>query len=138
MTTNIGNTNDPFYRYKRPISIIENRKNNTIIKNIDNIAKSLHTETKYILYYIQLAKSVVITPKGEIKAILNKNEIEELINKYIDVYILCKKCKYPELVIKKHNNNKLYYSCNACGYSIDIPEDKFTKIIYKDIMAYPN
>ena len=84
---------------------------------------------------IHLVKSVPITPKGEIKTNLNKNQIEDLINNYIEEYVLCKKCKYPELVIKKNsNNNKIYYSCNACGHSENICENKFTKIIYKDFI----
>ena len=79
MNTNIGDSTDPFYRYVRPIAIVENRKNMTIITNIENIAKALHTEVKYILYYIQLSKSTSISSKGEIKMILKKTEIEAII-----------------------------------------------------------
>ena len=129
---NIGESIDPFYRYKRPVSIIENRSGKTIISNLDNIAKSLHTKSSYILYYIQLEKSTSVTNKGEIKMELSKNEIEILINKYTEEYVLCALCKYPELVFKELNK-KLYFGCNACGHSVEIPENKFTKIFYKDL-----
>lgn len=131
MTTNIGDIIDPFYRYKRPISIIENKSGKTIITNLDIIAQSLHTKPSYILYYIQLEKSASVTPKGEIKTLLSKLEVEGLINKFIEQYILCNVCNYPELVIEE-SKKKIYFSCNACGNHIDIPENKFTKIIYKD------
>ena len=131
MTTNIGDTNDPFYRYKRPLVTIENRINKTIITNIEELAKALHTKASYIMYYIQLEKSIPTTPKGEIKGAINKLDVENLVNTFIKHYILCKKCNYPELVIKK-NNNKPYFSCDACGNSVDVVENKFTKIIYKD------
>ena len=131
MTTNIGNVIDPFYRYKRPVAIILNKGKSTIIENIKDIAMALHTKESYMLYYIQLEKSIPITSKGAIKANMNKNEIEKIINDYIEKYILCNKCNYPELVTKK-DNKKLYFSCNSCGNAIDIVEDKFTKIIYKD------
>ena len=131
MTTNIGDISDPFYRYKRPTVNIENRTNKTVITNIEEVAKALHTKAAYIMYYIQLGKSVPTTPKGDIQGAIKKIDIENLINTFINQYILCKKCNYPELVIKK-NGSKLYFSCDACGSTEDIPENKFTKIIYKD------
>ena len=131
MSTNIGNTDDPFYRYKRPMSIIEIKSGKTKIINLPAIAQALYTKESYLLYFIQLEKSTFVTSKGEIKMVIPKNEIELLINKFIQNYILCNVCKYPELVIKKHNN-KLYFSCNACGNVRTIDENKFTKIIYKD------
>ncbi|XWV26022.1 hypothetical protein QJ857_gp1058 [Tupanvirus soda lake] len=129
--TNIGDSLDPFYRYRRPVSIVENKSGKTVIINLDAISKALNTKSSYILYYIQLAKSTFVTSKSEIKTILGKPEVEELINKFIEQYILCTVCKYPELVTKK-SGKKLYFSCNACGNIMDIPEDKFTKIMYKD------
>lgn len=131
MTTNIGNLDDPFYRYKRPMAQIDNKNGKTVITNIDIIAKSLHTKSSYMLYYIQLEKSTSIT-KGEIKMNLSKQEIEKLLNDFINKYILCNICNYPELIIQQSPNKQLYFSCNACGHTIDLPENKFTKIIYKD------
>lgn len=132
MTTNIGDSIDPFYRYKRPIATVENRSSKTIITNLDAIAKALHTKATYILYYIQLEKSTSISTNGEIKCIINKSDIEIIIDKFIAQYILCNVCNYPELVTQQATNKKLYFSCNACGQIIDIPVNKFTKIMYKD------
>jgi translation initiation factor 2 beta subunit (eIF-2beta)/eIF-5 len=129
----IGDSVDPFYRYKRPVSIVENKTGKTIITNIDAIAKSLHTKTSYILYFIQLEKSTSITNKNEIKTILSNMEIENFINQFIDKYILCDICKYPELVTQK-SGKKLYFSCNACGRILNIPLNRFTKIMYRDFI----
>ena len=128
---NIGDSIDPFYRYHRPISIVENKAGKTIISNLTAIAKSLQTKPSYILYYIQIVKSIPCGTKSEIKTILAKSEIELLINSFINEYILCTICKFPELVIKQ-TGKKLFFSCNACGNVTSIPENKFTKIIYKD------
>lgn len=130
-TINIGKTDDVFYRYKRHISLLEHKSGKTIITNLSTICADLNTKPSYFLYYIQLEKSIPVTNKGEIKTIIKQAEIELLINNFIDKYILCAKCKYPELEIKKSNKN-LYFSCKACGNVIDIIENKFTKIIYKD------
>lgn len=125
----IGKTDDPFYRYKRPVTIVKHLNNKTIITNLDSISKALNTNAAYILYYIQLQKSVPVI-KNEIKAIIPQPEIETLINEYIEQYILCDICHYPELIIDG-TQTKLYFSCHACGYSKDIPKNKFTKIMYK-------
>lgn len=130
--TNIGDVIDPFYRYKRPVSVVEFKPNNKIIiLNINEIAIALGTKPNYILYYIQLEKSAPITPKGEIKGKLTKDEIEGSINKFINEYVLCQKCLLPELDIKG-SRKQLYFLCRACGHSMDIKENKFTKIMYKD------
>src|SRR5438128_2348406 len=101
MSINIGNADDPFYRYTRPLSIVENNCGKTKIINLKQICQALETKGKYLLYYIQLEKSVPIKKNGEIISIIPKNEIEILINKFIEQYILCNKCHYPELTIKK-------------------------------------
>ena len=130
MSTNIGESTDPFYRYRRPISQVENKGKTTSILNLEEIAKSLHTKSKYILYYVQLEKSIPVQ-KNEIKTVLSHSQIEQLINQFIDKYIICSKCKYPELIIKA-NGKKLCQNCEACGHCVELPNNKFTKIIHKD------
>lgn len=131
-TVNIVNLDDPFYRYKRPYAISEYHGNKTtIIVNLEEIANALHTKASYILYYIQLAKSTSVNDKGEIKMIIPLKEIEKIINKFINEYIICTSCKLPELVIKKMDG-QLEFSCEACGHTKPLIKNKFTKIIYKD------
>ncbi len=128
---NIGDSDDIFYRYKRPVSIVVIQSSKTVITNLDDIARALNTKISYILYFIQLEKSTSITNKGEIKTLLTKSIVEDLIGKFTEKYVLCNICKYPELVTKQ-TNKKLYFSCNACGNTKEIEKNKFTKIIYKD------
>ena len=132
-TTNIGQDSiDLFYRYKRPCAICEYRGGKTtIISNLEDIAKALHTKPFYIIYYIQLAKSTSVTTKGEIKMVISLVEIESLINQFIDEYVLCIVCHLPELVIKKSGKD-LEFNCEACGHATRLAKNKFTKAIYKD------
>lgn len=129
--TIIGDSLDPFYRYKRPVSIVENKSGCTKVINLDDISRALHTESSYILHYIQLKKSIAAAKNGDIKTIILQNEIEKLLNEFINEYILCKKCGLPELHIEK-TKKVLDFICDACGHSEKIPENKFTKIIYKN------
>lgn len=132
MSVNIGNVKDPFYRYTRPVSVVTHKSGKTTITNLLEIAKALQTNSLYILHYIKLKKSVAVTSSGDIKSVIHQKDIEELINEFIDKYILCSKCNLPETIIKSTDKKKLYFCCNACGNVINIPENKFTKIIYKD------
>jgi len=135
MTTNIGESTDPFYRYKRPLAIVENKAGKTEIINLNAISKALHTKSVYILYYIQQEKSIPVTPKGGIKSTILNTDIEKLLNNYTKLYILCQNCGLPELVINITPEKKLYFSCSACGSTRDIAENKFTKVMYKDLVG---
>lgn len=130
-TVNIGNSDDPFYRYRRPASICTVHSGTTFITNLEDIANSLHTKPAYILHFIKLKKSTPVTPKGGIKMVLTKSQVEELINQFIEQYVLCTLCAYPELVITR-SRKKLYFACQACGNPSEIPLNKFTKIIYRE------
>lgn len=123
------NNDDPFYRYKRPIAIIKSVHAGTQIINLEEISKSLHTKPKYILHWIKCKKSVSIND-CVIKSKLDVNEIEKLINEFIEYIIVCPQCSLPELVIS--SDSKLSAVCSACGHSDVIPKNKFTKDIYKD------
>lgn len=129
MITNIGKSKDPFYRYKRPISIVDNNKTKTTIVNLNHISQALHTKPEYIMYYIQLKKSLPTNQNGMIKGSLSQVEIEKILDEYTETYILYQECKFPELIIDR-NGQKLFYVCQACGKHLEIPHDKFTKLIY--------
>jgi hypothetical protein len=59
-----------------------------------------------------------------------------LLDKFIAKYVLCGKCKYPEVA---HNAQKkeLVAICNACGYAkkMDVMH-KAGKQLFKDIPNY--
>ena len=85
----------------------------------------------YILnLYIKLKKSVSVTKKLEINGIITKLELETLINQFIDEYILCNICGYPELITIK-SEKSIYFRCNTCGNIINNVKNKFTKIFDK-------
>lgn len=130
MAVNIGKSTDPFYRYRRPLSIIEHKLGKTIIINLNEIANALHTKPLYLVYYFKLKKSVSVTKRLEINGIITKLELETLINQFIDEYILCNICGYPELITIK-SEKSIYFRCDACGNIINIVKNKFTKIFDK-------
>lgn len=105
-----GDSNDPHYRYKREkVRTIFNNKDSTTLVNITQIAKQLKVDPSQITNYLQ--KKCGMTIFGF--SIRSKNKIaeeslENQLEKFIREFVLCPKCKLPEL---KDGG------CNACGYS---------------------
>lgn len=104
-----GNSNDPYYRYKREkVQTIFNKDSTTLI-NITQIARQLKVEPSQITNYLQ--KKCGMTIFGF--SIRSKNKIPEesletQLEKFIKEFVLCPSCKLPEL---KDGG------CNACGYN---------------------
>jgi len=118
---------DPSYRYKMPklVTKIEGKGNGikTNIPNLSDVAKSLRTLTEYPLKFMahELGTQMIFKEKGnEITSIISgsfqADDLQQLLDKFIEKYVLCSKCKYPEMVLKvKKSLGIIYGSCAACG-----------------------
>jgi len=109
-----GDAHDRYHRYKRSrIEICYHRKNNgkTVIKNMETIAKQLKVGPKFITeFYKKIKKSGYgMIEEHVFKGILQVPTLEKILQKMIIKFILCPKCKLPELDEKG--------SCKACSYS---------------------
>lgn len=118
-TTTIGGINaadDKFYRYKRSIitvTYIKKRGGTTFITNLEKISKELQMDYKKLslLFSKNIRKILGVScNKNTINAIISVDQLEEVLNKIIDKYLLCKSklCRLPEW------NGKV---CKACGYT---------------------
>ncbi|XP_053993698.1 eukaryotic translation initiation factor 5-like [Hylaeus volcanicus] len=114
---------DPNYRYKMPrlVAKVEGRGNGirTNIVNMADIARALKRPPDYPTKFCghELGSQSKFDP-SEGKAIVNgshtQQDLQLLIDKFIDKFVLCEQCKLPEidLLLKK---NRVGYRCNACG-----------------------
>ena len=94
----------------------------TIIVNFFQICKILDREPDHALKFL----SKELATKADVKNVsvlfnnkISSTKINEKIQKYADIFVICKECKKPETkLIEK--NNVLMLKCNACGaeYSI--------------------
>lgn len=51
-----------------------------------------------------------------LKGSINLNELETILEKYIEIHVLCKKCDNPETTLRLSKNKKEYVKdCIACG-----------------------
>lgn len=119
---------DPNYRYKMPRvkAKVEGRGNGvkTNIMNMAEIARALKRAPEYATKFCGCelgASSKFEAAEG--KAIVNgihpEGEVQIVIDKFIERFVLCPKCKLPEIDLGVVQGRVLG-SCNACGFSGDM------------------
>lgn len=104
-----GSSDDAFYRYKRDvIAISKAGKGMWKISNIDFICKQLKVGAEFAekLYAEIKRRGIAMIGRGNFRGVISVSELEKIINKLIDKYVLCPKCKLPEW------NGQF---CGACG-----------------------
>ncbi|KAJ3340356.1 hypothetical protein HDU93_007081 [Gonapodya sp. JEL0774] len=123
-TINISKSDDPFYRYKMPrvVAKIEGRGNGikTVIPNMPEIAKALARDpsypTKFFGFELGAQSTIDIrNSKYIVNGAFDAGRLQEVMDKFIEKYVLCGKCGNPEtdLIIKK--DDTIILRCKACG-----------------------
>ena len=130
---------DDFYRYKRPNFIIQyeghNQNTKTIICNIKDISLSIKRTIIEIMkfYTYELGTSAKFhNDKIYIKGKFDKIEINNILHKYIQNFIICSLCSLPSTFYKiKKLSIKLV--CTACGNKSNLDFDhKLIKYLLKE------
>lgn len=128
-TINIpSNLEDPNYRYKMPRvrAKIEGRGNGikTNIMNMSDIARALKRPPEYPTKFCGCelgSQSKFELSEG--KAIVNgahtDADIQLIIDKFVDKYVLCPNCRLPEVDILV-SKGRVRGKCNACGFQGDM------------------
>ena len=131
---NIGENDDPEYRYKMPrlIAKIEGKGNGikTVLVNCVAISKALRRPPEQVCKFFGAhlgAQTKFIAPKKDVdaKAIVNgafeTGMLQDCLQKeYIPRFVLCPGCGLPEtdlsVVGSKKAGFKVMHTCQACGY----------------------
>lgn len=135
---------DPAYRYKmeRIKSKIEGKGNGikTNLTNLVQIARDLRVRSEYPLKFMgyELGSQTKYTVNGnEVNSIINgafqEEELKDLMDKFIEKYVLCRKCKYPEISIKV-SKGLVVGTCAACSFSGELDNKHKTANF---ILRYP-
>eukprot|EP00455_Lapot_gusevi_P028944 TRINITY_DN309_c0_g1_i1.p1 TRINITY_DN309_c0_g1~~TRINITY_DN309_c0_g1_i1.p1 ORF type:complete len:438 (-),score=131.86 TRINITY_DN309_c0_g1_i1:108-1421(-) len=120
-----GNNNDASYRYKMPRiqTKVEGRGNGikTVVVNMTDIAKALHVDPDYPTKFFgtELGAQSKFDKKLE-RAIVNgchdAPKLAELLDKFIDMFILCPVCRLPEIIWQVDLRREIIrVDCAACG-----------------------
>lgn len=133
-----GDNNDKFYRYKMPPINTSHENTNggtTIITNFDIIAKSIYRDVNVLEQYFKkhLSANVRVDPKKGlmIRKTISKEDLQSILTKYINTYVLCGSCGNPETEFvnqaektkSKQSKAKVTFSCKACGNITSVDKD---------------
>lgn len=137
---------DSFYRYKMPkiVAKIEGKGNGikTVVPNMSDIAKALSRPPTYPTKYFgfELGAQVKCEEKNDRYIINGQHEskkLQDLLDGFIDKFVLCAHCKNPEtdLII---NKNGIIRDCKACGKRSEVDhKHKLTAFIMKHPPTQP-
>lgn len=120
---------DPFYRYKmeRIQSKIEGKGNGikTVIANMSDVARALSRPptypTKFFGYELgALTKFEEKADRYIVNGAHDANRLRELLDVFIDKFVLCGDCKNPETDLKILKDGDILRDCKACGKRTNI------------------
>jgi len=114
-----SNVKDPSYRYKMPKMQLkqESRLNGvkTNIWNVEDVAFHLRVSSKAIMKYMCEQLGANMEKDSIIKGNHPYDVMLKHLDKFIERYITCPKCKYPELQRSLEGKDDLVSRCNSCG-----------------------
>nr|GAT50745.1 eukaryotic translation initiation factor 5 [Mycena chlorophos] len=118
---------DKFYRYRMPILLtkIEGKGNGikTVLPNMADVARALSRPPSYTTKFFgcELGAQTSCDEKNEryiVNGAHDANRLRELLDGFIDKFVLCKSCKNPEtelIILKVGRNEDIIRDCKACG-----------------------
>ena len=132
---------DKFYRYRMPLlqTKIEGRGNGikTVIPNMTEIARSLSRPPTYPTKFFgcELGAQTTFDEKNEryiVNGAHDANRLRELLDGFIDKFVLCGACKNPETDLKITKDDDILRDCKACGKRTGVDmKHKLTTFIVK-------
>jgi translation initiation factor 5 len=108
---------DPCYRYKRQVvqTVHKNKQGGvTIISNSKSICKSIARDVKVLCKYLskKLCRNVrIVDDNITVVGMYTSKMLDEVIEQYINEWVLCRKCSNPETSVQED-----VIRCLACGH----------------------
>ena len=132
---------DKFYRYRMPLlqTKIEGKGNGikTVIPNMSDIARSLSRPPTYPTKFFgcELGAQTSFDEKNDRYIVNGAHDairLRELLDGFIDKFVLCGDCKNPETDLKIMKDGDILRNCKACGKRTGVDmKHKLTTFIVK-------
>lgn len=123
---------DKFYRYRMPLLLtkIEGKGNGikTVIPNMSDVARALSRPPSYITKFFgcELGAQTPFDEKNDryiVNGAHDASRLRELLDGFIDKFVLCRSCKNPEtdlVIVKNGRHEDIFRDCKACGERTNI------------------
>ena len=115
---------DPSYRYKMPRlqTRIEGRGNGikTALPNMFDVARYLRVPVEFPTKYFGCelgAQSMISEDRAIVNGAHTQETMQEQLDRFIDKYVLCPKCKLPEITMEITKKKFIEAKCAACGWA---------------------
>jgi len=115
---------DKFYRYRMPILLtkIEGKGNGikTVIPNMSDVSRALSRPPAYPTKFFgcELGAQTSFDDKTDryiVNGAHDATKLRELLDVFIEKFVLCKSCKNPETELIINKNEDVIRDCKACG-----------------------
>lgn len=113
----------------------------TVVPNMSDVARALSRPPTYPTKFFgcELGAQTSFDEKNDryiVNGAHDANRLRELLDTFIDKFVLCKSCKNPEtdlVILKQNRNEHIIRDCKACGERTDIDmRHKLTTFILKN------
>ncbi|EKM78817.1 hypothetical protein AGABI1DRAFT_114395 [Agaricus bisporus var. burnettii JB137-S8] len=145
-TVNIRrDVDDKFYRYRMPLltTKIEGKGNGikTVVPNMADVARALTRPPAYPTKFFgcELGAQTSFDEKNDryiVNGAHDANRLRELLDGFIEKFVLCKSCKNPEtdlVILKSGRHEEIIRDCKACGERTGVDmRHKLTTFILKN------
>ncbi|TFK47926.1 hypothetical protein OE88DRAFT_1664886 [Heliocybe sulcata] len=133
---------DKFYRYRMPLLMtkIEGKGNGikTVVPNMSDVARALSRPPSYPTKFFgcELGAQTSSDEKNDryiVNGAHDATKLRELLDTFIDKFVLCKACKNPETNLIITKNEDIIRDCKACGERSGVDmRHKLTTFILKN------
>ncbi|KAJ8495147.1 hypothetical protein ONZ51_g1884 [Trametes cubensis] len=133
---------DKFYRYRMPLLLtkIEGKGNGikTVIPNMSDVARALSRPPTYPTKFFgcELGAQTSFDEKNDryiVNGAHDAAKLRELLDGFIEKFVLCKACKNPETDLIITKNDDIIRDCKACGERTGVDmRHKLTTFILKN------
>lgn len=115
---------DKFYRYRMPVLLtkIEGKGNGikTVVPNMSDVARALSRPPTYPTKFFgsELGAQTSVDEKNDryiVNGAHDAGRLRELLDAFIDKFVLCGSCKNPETDLIITKNEMIVRDCKACG-----------------------
>jgi len=111
------------FEIPRALSMIQGKQ--TIWKNFVKVSKDLNRDTdllyKFVMKEISTSSTIVNNQSLVLNGTFDNNKINNILDKFINTFVLCSACKKPDTQISTKNGIKVL-RCTACGAVNPLPK----------------